>query len=349
MPLSPCENVRRAIEFARPERLPLRFEALGLCDTHTVAWNQVGTGDHALRETLDEWGCLWVRSETENMGQVKGHPLADWRALDRFRWPDPDDPALYQGMEERFAGSEGRYVLTGIFMLLFERMHALRGFENTLADLHLERERTELLADRIVEYDLRIMENIARRFPGRIHGFTFTDDWGTEQATFISPTLWRTLFQPRYRRIIAAAHAAGWHVWMHSCGRVNALIDGLIDIGLDVINLQQPRALGIEEIGRRFRGRICFSSLCDIQRTLPFGTAAEIQEEARLLLEQWATSEGGFILSDYGAGEAIGVPLEKKELMLQAFLAADSWRARSGRRSNGNRGGKGRGDANERR
>ena len=177
-----------------------------------------------------------------------------------------------------------------------------------------------------MEYDLGIIGNIAARFPGRIHGFRFTDDWGTELATFINPALWDEFFKPRYKRIFDAAHAAGWHVWMHSCGKINAIIEGLIEIGLDVINLQQPRVLGIEEIGRRFRGRICFESLCDIQHTLPFKGRGEIREEARLLLEHWATPKGGFILSDYGDGDAIGVPVEKKRIMLEAFLEADPWR-----------------------
>ena len=147
---------------------------------------------------------------------------------------------------------------------------------------------------------------------------------------FIKPQLWDEFFKPRYRRIFDAAHEAGWHVWMHSCGKINAIIDGLIEIGLDVINLQQPRALDIEEIGQRFRGHICFESLCDIQHTLPLKGAEEIRDEARLLLKSWATPDGGFILSDYGDGEAIGVPLEKKQVMLQAFLEADPWREKPG-------------------
>ena len=325
MAMSPYEVVRRAIEFQGPERLPIRFGTLGLNDTHGVGWNQIGTGDHRLRETADEWDCLWVRSEVSNMGQVKGYPLADWSALDHFRWPDPDDPAFYEGMVERFAGSDDKYVTTGIFMLLFERIHTLHGFEDTLADLYLERERIEMLADRIVEFDLGIIRNIAQRFPGRIHGFTFTDDWGTERDVFISPKLWDEFFKPRYKRIFDAVHEQGWHVWMHSCGKVNAIIESLIEIGLDVINLQQPRALGIEEIGRQFRGRICFESLCDIQHTLPFKGAEEIREEAQLLLEHWATPNGGFILSDYGDGRAIGVELEKKQIMLDAFLDTDPY------------------------
>jgi uroporphyrinogen decarboxylase len=326
MSQSSYEVVRRAIEFDHPDRLPMLFSSLGLSDVHGVGWNQIGTGDHQYRETVDEWGCLWRRSEMSNMGQVKGHPLADWSALPAYRWPDPRDPKFYEGFDAKFAGSEGKYITCGIFMLLFERMHALHGFEQTLADLYLERERMEFLADRIVAVDLGLIEEMSRRSGGRIHGFSFTDDWGTERATFVSPAFWDEFFKPRYRRLFEACHAAGWHVWMHSCGKVNEIIDGLIDVGLNVINLQQPRALGIEEIGRRFAGRICFSSLCDIQATLPWQNERAIRDEAQLLIDRWATDAGGFILSDYGDGAAIGVPLETKQVMLAAFRAADRWR-----------------------
>jgi hypothetical protein len=327
--MSSYEVVRRALEFDHPDRLPVMFESLGLSDVHSVGWNQIGTGDRRERRTVDEWGCGWERSELDNMGQVKGHPLADWSSWDAYRWPDPDDPVFYEGMAERFEGGEGKYVRTGIFMLLFERMHALHGFEATLADLYLERERIERLADRIVEINLGLIDNIARRFPGRIHGMGFTDDWGTQQAVFVRPALWDAFFKPRYKRMFDAMHSAGWHVWMHSCGKVTAYIEGLIEIGLDAINLQQPRALGIEEVGRRFGGRICFESLCDIQHTLPFEGPDAIRAEAKLLLESWGRPAGGFILSDYGDGSAIGVPPEKKRTMLDAFLQADPWRTRS--------------------
>jgi uroporphyrinogen decarboxylase len=320
------ENLIRAVEFRWPERLPLQFPSMDLDDTHAVGWNQIGTGDHTCRETRDEWGCLWVRSETRNMGQVKGHPLEDWEAAPSFRWPDPDDPAFYAGMEARFEGSDGRYRMTSIFMLIFERMHSLRGFQNTLVDLALERDRAAELADRIVEFDLGLIDGISRRFPRMIDALSFTDDWGTESALFIDPTVWREFFMPRYKRIFDACHRAGWHVWMHSCGRVNAIIPGLVEIGVNVLNLQQPRALGIEEVGAAFAGKVCFSSLCDIQKTLPGGNSEEIRREAKLLLDSWATDEGGFVLSDYGDGEAIGTPDTQKRLMLDAVRAQDRWR-----------------------
>jgi hypothetical protein len=220
--------------------------------------------------------------------------------------------------------------MTHIFMLLFERIQALIGYENTLMGLVQEREWLEDLADRIVEFDLGIIRNISQRYPGAIHGLGFTDDWGTQQALIVHPRLWDDFFKPRYRRIFEAIHAAGWHVWMHSCGKINAILDGLIEVGADVLELQQPRTLGIESIGEKYRGKVCFASLCDIQHTLPSCSHEEIAAEARLLLEQWATPRGGFVLIDYGDGEAIGVSRDKKQVMLDAFLRADPWKGVSG-------------------
>ncbi len=47
--MSSYEIVRRAIEFDRPERLPVWFDALGISDFHSVKWNQIGVGDKKLR------------------------------------------------------------------------------------------------------------------------------------------------------------------------------------------------------------------------------------------------------------------------------------------------------------
>ena len=182
------------------------------------------------------------------------------------------------------------------------------------------------LADQIVAYNLKIIDHIAALHGEQIHGFWFTDDWGTELDTFIHPEVWKAFFQPRYKRIFDACHAHGWQVWMHSCGKINGILEGLIDIGLDAINLQQPRALGIEAIGAEFAGRICFESLCDIQRTLPGGDPEAMRAEAAALLEHWATKKGGFVLSDYGDAAAIGAAFETKEQMVAIFQELDPFR-----------------------
>ena len=220
-------------------------------------------------------------------------------------------------------------------MLLFERMHALHGFENTLRDLYLERERIERLADRIVEFDLGIIENIGRRFPGRIHGFSFTDDWGTERAGFISPKAVGRVLQAALQAAVrrdARPRLARVDAFVRQGGRVHRQPDrGRRE------RAEPAAAARLRRSGRRLAGalpgRVCLESLCDIQHTLPFASDDAIREEARLLVEHWGTPAGGFVLSDYGDGQAIGVPIEKKQVMLDAFLAADRWSTHPDERS----------------
>ncbi len=71
------------------------------------------------------------------------------------------------------------------------------------------------------------------------------------------------------------------HVWMHSCGHVNDVIEEWIQCGVDVVNLQQPRNLGIEEIGPALPRAGSASPACATsKRTLPFGTDEEVRAEA---------------------------------------------------------------------
>ena len=86
--------VKAAINFETPDRLPIIFDSFNVSDTHGVGWKQIGTGDHSLQHTIDEWGCGWERSEVENMGIVTGHPLIAWNNLETYTFLDPDDPTL---------------------------------------------------------------------------------------------------------------------------------------------------------------------------------------------------------------------------------------------------------------
>lgn len=281
---------------------------------------------------MDQWLCRWNKTEIPNMGQVKGHPLEDLSQMSGFPWPDGNDPRRYAEVPARLQeiaddpSRRDKYLTTGIFMILWERMHSLHGFENCMIALMEDNPRIHELADRILDYDLAVVRNMHRIAGGRIQGFGFTEDWGTETDLQISPELWRRFFLPRYKTLFKVIHDCGWAVHMHSCGKINRAIPGLIEVGLDVINMQQPITNGIEEIGRQFAGRICFETLCDIQKTLPRGDRREIEREAEQLLHAWGTPSGGFILGDYGDEAAIGAQSGTRQYMMETFARLDPWK-----------------------
>jgi hypothetical protein len=319
MPQSSFEIIKAAIQFKGPERMPVRMGCFKCDDTVWIPRPSADRIENGVK--IDEWGCVWEQSELKNMGQVTGHPLADLSEHWKVKVPDYNENWRYENCEAVFKAAENdeKYTQAGIFMVLFERMHSLAGFENTLVGLLADRANAEALADKIVAAHICLVRNYQERFGKRLHSFSMSDDWGTQQAAFISTDLWYDFFFPRYKKIFDAMREGGQDVWVHSCGKVNEIIQGYIDSGVNVVNLQQPRALGIEEIGRRYRGKISFESLADIQATLPKAKRDLIAQDADDLAKHWMSPKGGFIFSDYGDGEAIGTSSGTKIIMYEEF------------------------------
>jgi hypothetical protein len=254
-----------------------------------------------------------------NTGLVVAHPLESWSQLGSFDWPDPDDPARYEGFENQLAGAEDRFVMFCFGHGIWERFHMLRGMENAFLDFCLEPDGVRELIERILDHHLRVLRNCMSLAGNRIHAAAMADDWGVQDRAFISVDMFRDFFKPAYRKWFDEIKAAGCHTWMHSCGRINEIVEELIDAGLEVVNNQQPNTVGIDEFGSRYRGRICFEAIVDTQSTLPEGTHEEIRAQAHHLIDAYGTPAGGFIASDYNDAEAIGVTYERRLVMFEAF------------------------------
>jgi len=325
------EIVRRAIEFDTPPRLPfflgsawnerLSAKIAGfpndVCDSWEMDRQEAGWYfDNAVE---DDWGCGWARTEVNNMGQVVHHPLEDWSSLASYKPPNPKNPFYFARIEDDIKDAGDRYVVITSHFNLIERFEMLRGFARALEDCYLEPEKTHQILDMILEYKIEHVGEAARRFGDRVNGIFLTDDWGSQENTLVSAAVFREFFFDRYRQLFDSIHSHGWHVMFHTCGKVNDFVQFFIDTGADVVNLQQPQLYGIEELGRRFAGKICFLTTVDIQATLPRGDADAVRAEARQLVENWSTPAGGFIVFNYGDSDGIGTTDEITEVMFKEF------------------------------
>ena len=171
-------------------------------------------------------------------------------------------------------------------------MWHLRGFTNLLTDPYLHPDEWARLRDRIVEFDLALIDQwIARG----VDGVYLEDDWGTQQALLIAPDDWRRLYKPAYAKLFARVRDGGAHVWYHSCGNVREIIPDLIDIGVSVLNPVQPQAMDLEELVREFGGKLCFYGGIDSQGILITGTPEQVKAEARRVVDLFGRFDGGYI------------------------------------------------------
>jgi hypothetical protein len=98
------------------------------------------------------------------------------------------------------------------------------------------------------------------------------------------------------------------------------ILDDLIEIGLDVIQMDQQENMGLELMGRQFGGRITFWCPVDIQMTMAHGTLEEIRSYCHTLVHHLARPTGGFIPQWYADPVSAGHRPEAVDAMCQEFL-----------------------------
>ena len=103
--------------------------------------------------------------------------------------------------------------------------------DNLLVAMASDPDFANRLLDRILEYNLRIVEKACSY---DVDAMMFGDDWGMQAGVIMGVDLWRDYIGSRVRSMYQAAKSAGKYVIIHSCGKVDALFPDLIDYGLDV-------------------------------------------------------------------------------------------------------------------
>ncbi|MHA1395994.1 MAG: uroporphyrinogen decarboxylase family protein [Promethearchaeota archaeon] len=240
----------------------------------------------------DEWGVLWDRRLDKDIG-VPVNCLLDKMQLKDIVIPDPDDPDRYAHFWPLIKSNSQRYLLVKFSYSLFERAWSLRGMENLMIDFIDNPSFVHELFGTITEFNLKIMKNL-KNFP--IDGVQFGDDWGGQRGLLMSPDTWRKFIKPYLVRMYNQAHAQGYDVFIHSCGNIIAILDDLIDIGVNVFNPFQPEVMDLENIIDKYSHRLAFYGGLSIQKTLPFGKPNEVRQEVEHRLNL-AYKYNGLIIS----------------------------------------------------
>ena len=309
------EIVRRAIRFQNPERLP--FSLTGDYGTDFASAGMTPSPDARPSSGVDEWGSEWANIGVCKLGEVKTFPLKDWRDFDRLSIPDIRAPGRWNGLKGARERAGDKFLLAG-GISIYERVHFIRGLENTWMDIHDAPEKLGRLIDILVDMNLVAIERYA---DAGADGYIFCDDWGLQNRLMISPDAWRDIWKPRYARIYQAAHDAGLLTFLHSCGHIVDILDDLIDAGLDVIQMDQQENMGLDLLGERFGGRITFWCPVDIQHTMVHGSLDDIRAYCRKMVNTLGRPNGGFICKWYSDPVGAGHRQEAIDTMCEAFSA----------------------------
>lgn len=286
------EITLRAARFEAPDRIPIAFSVSATCWEH---YDQGALQDvmaaHPLlfpdfrrldqrivpqypafrqagRPYTDSWGCVWETSRSGITGAVTKPALADWSAFDKFKPPSPaehkgwgliDWPAVDRDIHDaRKAGKLASGALRHGHTFL--TLTYIRGYENLIFDMADEHPLLPRLIAMVEEFNLEL---VRRYVQAGVEWMGYPEDLGMQNGPMLSPDQFRRHIKPTYRRLVAPARQAGCIIHMHSDGDIRQLAGDLLEIGIDVINLQDL-VNGVDWIAANLKGRVCID--LDIDR-----------------------------------------------------------------------------------
>lgn len=334
------ENFLRAIEFRRPDWIPIIFELQPavfrrhgeelkrLVLRHRQAFSGL-KAEHLDQRThdplynegsylRDDWGCLWYNAHDGVLGQVIEHPLADWSALSTLKVPDPltqiNWASLRREMHEE--AQRGLPVVAhpqsfahGGF---FDRMQFLRGLENFLVDLVTEPPELQVLMDMVLGYNLRYIDRWLE--VGNIDVLWFHGDLGSQNGPLFSVETFRRQLKPAYMKMFQRCRRAGVHVWYSSDGNILPFVDDLIECGVSIHD-PQVRPNTVEKIAEVYSGRLC--ALVDIdEQMLPCCSSEDIFAQVKKVRDMVGTPDGGLMIYAIPSSD---VSLENIEALAAAW------------------------------
>jgi hypothetical protein len=150
--------------------------------------------------------------------------------------------------------------------------------------------------------------------------FVCGTDFGTQNSTFCSESAFRNLYFPYYKAVNDWIHQhTTWKTFKHSCGSVVRLLPGFVDAGFDILNPVQCSAAGMSPrfLKDTYGDRLTFwGGGVDTQKTLPFGTPAQVREEVLGRCEVFSKN-GGFVFNSIHNVQA-RTPIENVVAMIKA-------------------------------
>lgn len=224
----------------KPERQLKQYEALGFVGNDPINLylrENEGPG----KEGEDKWGVYIIYPEdapgktpyiTEENKVLKD--ITRWR--DYVHLPDIETAALGDWDAPRAKAeairAEGKLATVLMGTGIFEQVHFLMGFEDALTALIEHPDEMHELIECITEYRIRYAVHICDKLHPDV--ILSHDDWGTKNALFMKPEIWREFFKEPYRRFYEAIRSRDVIAIHHADSYLVPIVEDMVEIGIQV-------------------------------------------------------------------------------------------------------------------
>jgi uroporphyrinogen decarboxylase len=240
-------------------------------------------------------------------------PITTWAEFDTYSWPDPNELTTrsFEWFQENLP-DDMCIVAGGKLGHFAEYLSWLMGYETLCYSLFDQRDLVAAISDRLMAF----YEVVVRRMLqfDRVKVVWPSDDMGFRTGTLISPADLRRFVLPGHRQLAAITHAAGRPYLLHSCGKLDAIMDDLVnDVKIDGLHSFEDAIRTVEDTKAKYGHRIAVLGGLDVDFLCRADEAA-VRGRTRRTLE--ACHPGGGYCLGTGNSVANYLPLDNYLAML---------------------------------
>ena len=261
--LTPKQNLLETLKRdGTPDRLVNQYQPYVLL-MNDPAYQFVRGNRVRGKTTKDVWGTeiAWPEDQHAAMPHVTEankvlRDVTKWRELNI---PDmagaTRDPASWSPALQAAAAVNRDEMLVMGFMGtgVFEQLHFLMGFEDTLANMLMEPEAMAELIELVGEYRFTYMKLLVDNLKPDI--ILSHDDWGSKTSMFMSPDIWRELIKPQYVKIYGYAKEHGVLIMHHADSFLEPIVEDMAELGIDIWQGVLPQN-DIVKLQKQLQGRM---------------------------------------------------------------------------------------------
>ncbi len=240
-------------------------------------------------------------------------PITTWAEFDAYPWPDPQKMTtrnlewLHQNLPEVMC-----IIGSGGFAHFAEYLTWLMGYETLCYALFDQRELVAAICRRLID----LYEVVVRRMLqfDRVKLLWGADDMGFRGGTLVSPADLREFVLPGHRAMAHAAHAADRPYLLHCCGKIDAIMNDLLDdVRIDGLHSFEDTIKTVEETKEKYGHRMAVLGGIDVDFLCRADEEA-VRRRTRQTLQR-CQPDGGYCL---GTGNSVTnyVPLQNYLAML---------------------------------
>ncbi len=247
----------------KPERQLVQYEALQMALGDPIG-GYLHMGRMPGATITDRWGTVieWPADAPGSMPLVTDEnkvikDITRWREYVHApefisHSSDPEAWAALRAKTRERAGDErlvAGFMATGIF----EQCHFLMPFKDVLTNLYDHPKEMHELIDYITEFRLAYVKHLIENLkPDVIFSH---DDWGTKDALFMKPDMWREFFKEPYRRFYGYIREQGVIAIHHADSYLAPIVEDMAEIGIQVWQGVLPEN-DIPALQQRLKGRM---------------------------------------------------------------------------------------------